>query len=156
MSVPGQKGQDSETLVSWLRGTNISLLQVTLSRKWEVVGPPLADQGPRESETQSGWKEGTQRGQMALAPVTGLQTQLFRIRQTEPLGARSVPRTRRGKSVGQIMFFSPSKPMMTLNHVSAPVNHTVSLCVQEPSVLWDEGALYPQAGLGLCVFLLNM
>lgn len=70
MSVPGQKGQDSGTLVSWLRGTNIDLLQVrfTLSRKWDGVGLPRADRGPREGETQSGWKEGTWRGRRHLPP----------------------------------------------------------------------------------------
>lgn len=36
MSVPGQKGQDSGTLVSWLRGTNIDLLQVTVHTQQEV------------------------------------------------------------------------------------------------------------------------
>lgn len=54
------------------------------------------------------------------------------------------------------MVFSPLKPMVTLSHISAPVNHTASLCAQEPPVLWDEGALHPQAGRGLHVFLLNV
>lgn len=77
----------------------------------------------------------------ALAPVTGLQA-LAQHPQ------RQICRTH--------YVFSPLKPMVTLSHVSAPVNHTASLCAQEPPVLWDEGALHPQAGCGLHVFLLNV
>lgn len=75
-------------------------------------------------------------------PVTGLQT----LAQNPQ---RQICRAAYG-------FFSPLKPMMTLNHVSAPVSHRVSLHAQEPPVLRDEGALHPQAGLGFHVFLLNV
>lgn len=67
------QGRRDRTVGHWFPGCVVQTstfyrLRFTLSRKWDGVGPPRADRGPREGETQSGWKEGTWRGRRHLPP----------------------------------------------------------------------------------------